>query len=243
VGPDGDLVLEGQDIGSLPQQCFGDSDYEYWVTVRSAERDRLQLHLVAALLAGPVGSAATQAAQGYRLAGTVAVGSDYIAFLEVPEGGQVLVRAGSVVKGVKIVSVSAQSLKIALATGVVELSLEGTGKPAPTVPSVAVKHVSDDNVSHVYVREVVPEQLWRAVGQPAGNSKVAADSGVQRVAAVLDLPPGSRIVRVHGQPVSSADEAMRRLQEAFANPGGGGSVIDVQTPTGPGRVYLTRPKK
>lgn len=27
------LVLEGQDLGDLVKQLFGDSDYEYWVTV------------------------------------------------------------------------------------------------------------------------------------------------------------------------------------------------------------------
>jgi hypothetical protein len=31
---------------------------------------------------------------------------------------------------------------------------------------------------------------------------------------------------------------MHRLQEAFANEGGGGATIELQTPSGRGRVYL-----
>ena len=69
-------------------------------------------------------------ASGYRLAGTLAVGKDFIAFLEVPQGGQVLVRAGSVVGNAKVLAVTASSLKIALRSGVVELSLDGTAHPA-----------------------------------------------------------------------------------------------------------------
>lgn len=196
------------------------------------------LAVVALLIAAPLAIAAPQASQGYRLAGTVAVGSDYIAFLEVPGGGQVLVRDGSVLKGVKVLAVSSDSVKIALSTGVVELSLEGTVKPAPVIDSAAVKRVSDNNRGHVYVREVVPEQLWRAVGPPTRNSKVGSDADIQRIAGVLQLPPGSRILRVHGETVSSADQVMRRLQEAFANEGGGGAAIELQTPSGRGRVYL-----
>jgi hypothetical protein len=34
----GDLVLEGQDVGALPREMFGDSDYEWWVTVAAADK-------------------------------------------------------------------------------------------------------------------------------------------------------------------------------------------------------------
>jgi hypothetical protein len=50
VKPDGDLVMEGYDLGAVPMRCFGDSDYEYWVTVRRADKDRLLLLLIAQLL-------------------------------------------------------------------------------------------------------------------------------------------------------------------------------------------------
>jgi hypothetical protein len=37
----GDLVIETQDVGDLPLQAKGDLDYEWWVTVRAPQKDRL----------------------------------------------------------------------------------------------------------------------------------------------------------------------------------------------------------
>ena len=42
----GDLLFSGQDIGDAPEEIFGSSDYEYWLTVPAAEKDRLLLALL-----------------------------------------------------------------------------------------------------------------------------------------------------------------------------------------------------
>jgi hypothetical protein len=34
----GDLVFEAQDVGALPDEVWGDSDYEWWVTVAAANK-------------------------------------------------------------------------------------------------------------------------------------------------------------------------------------------------------------
>lgn len=34
--PEGDLVLEGYDTGSLVEQVWGRDEYEYWLTVKKA---------------------------------------------------------------------------------------------------------------------------------------------------------------------------------------------------------------
>ena len=39
---DGDLLFSGQDIGDAPEEIFGDSDYEYWLTIPAAEKDQLK---------------------------------------------------------------------------------------------------------------------------------------------------------------------------------------------------------
>jgi hypothetical protein len=49
INEQGDLVLEGQDIGAAPGQIFGASEYEYWLTVAADHKDRLLLELVAAV--------------------------------------------------------------------------------------------------------------------------------------------------------------------------------------------------
>ena len=46
IKDNGDLLFSGQDIGEAPQEIFGDSDYEYWLTVPAAEKDRLLLALI-----------------------------------------------------------------------------------------------------------------------------------------------------------------------------------------------------
>jgi hypothetical protein len=47
VTESGDLVMEGQDVGEAPREFFGDSDYEYWVTVRGSGKDAVLLRLLA----------------------------------------------------------------------------------------------------------------------------------------------------------------------------------------------------
>lgn len=38
---DGDLQISGHDLGAAPLELMGDSDYDYWLTIRSAQKDRL----------------------------------------------------------------------------------------------------------------------------------------------------------------------------------------------------------
>ena len=46
VTKSGDLLFSGQDIGAAPAEMFGDSDYEYWLRVPAAEKDKLLLALI-----------------------------------------------------------------------------------------------------------------------------------------------------------------------------------------------------
>jgi hypothetical protein len=48
----GDLVMAGQDIGPAPQASFGRDEYEYFLSVPAAEKDRLLLHLMVAVFGG-----------------------------------------------------------------------------------------------------------------------------------------------------------------------------------------------
>jgi hypothetical protein len=41
IREDGTLVLEGQDVGEMPEKCFGDADYEYWLVIAQSEKDRV----------------------------------------------------------------------------------------------------------------------------------------------------------------------------------------------------------
>lgn len=46
ITDEGDLLFSGQDIGDAPNEIFGDSDYEYWLTIKAAHKDRLLLALI-----------------------------------------------------------------------------------------------------------------------------------------------------------------------------------------------------
>ena len=52
IDEDGNLLFSGQDIGSAPEEIFGDIDYEYWLTVPAAEKDKLLLALLEKHYAG-----------------------------------------------------------------------------------------------------------------------------------------------------------------------------------------------
>jgi len=41
IKEDGDLVVSGQDVGEAPLQWWGDSDYEFWVTVAAKDKRRI----------------------------------------------------------------------------------------------------------------------------------------------------------------------------------------------------------
>jgi hypothetical protein len=46
LNDDGDLVLEGYDLGKAPEMMWGDSDYEYWWTVKKADVPMVLLQLI-----------------------------------------------------------------------------------------------------------------------------------------------------------------------------------------------------
>jgi predicted lipid-binding transport protein (Tim44 family) len=95
--------------------------------------------------------------------------------------------------------------------------------------------VSDEHLSRELAAPVAGTSPGRATAAHA--NLVAA----QRIAAVLDLPANSKVLRVRGRPVSSADAAIEELQSAFGSEAGV-VTLDLQTPNGPGRVYLMREK-
>jgi hypothetical protein len=56
----GDLVLESVDTGDLSREFWGDSDYEWWITVRAPERDALLTELHTDLSISGSGKAASK---------------------------------------------------------------------------------------------------------------------------------------------------------------------------------------
>jgi hypothetical protein len=193
-----------------------------------------------------VAAAAPAPGNAYRLAGVMRVGDDRIGFLEVPAGGQMLVRLGSNVDGGRITVFSDRELRISFPDRNVVLELTGgVGTPAGT-STLGVVTGQDDNMD-VMVRNVDRHRLTEALEQtrPAtgGAATKAARSDPQgevgrRFAAVAGLPLGARVVAVNDQPVVSAQKAIAAVEMSLAE--GQPATLNLESAPGgpPNRVYL-----
>lgn len=182
------------------------------------------LLLLSALLLPSLVSAA--GGNGYRLAGVLAVGPDYLAILELPGGQQQLVRQGSTLAdGGRVVLVEASRLRITGAGGTFELNLDGSGAPALVPVGLGVVQEQTDN-DRVLVRRVDAEAFSTSAAQsknapakaasaPAAKSRDAAAETGRRLAPILNLPPDSRVVQINEQPVRSAEAAIRLIEQSF----------------------------
>lgn len=53
INSNGDLLLTGHDLGTAPQDAYGDSDLEYTVRVPAAQKDRVLVDLLAQTFSTP----------------------------------------------------------------------------------------------------------------------------------------------------------------------------------------------
>ncbi len=139
-------------------------------------------------MAAPALGAAT--GDGYRLAGIMTVGSEHIGFLELPQGGQVLVCHGSTINGGRVVEFSDRVLRIAFPDGVVELVIDGSGSGPAQLSSNAIVLAQHRAGEVAVVRQVAVEPLVEALSHeaarsPAGSGK-AARRGVPDSSGVAD---------------------------------------------------------
>lgn len=194
----------------------------------SAHMQRKIVLLLTALLLPSI--AMTAAGKGYRLAGVLAVGPDYLAILELPGGEQQLVRKGSTLEdGARVVLVEASRLRIAQAGGsTVELNLDGSGDPVQVPVALGVVQEQTDHEGAL-IRRVDPAAFSASAAQ-SGNATVAASGSTptrngrkdaaaetgRRLAPILNLPTDSRVVAINEQPVRSADQAIRLIEQSFA---------------------------
>jgi hypothetical protein len=210
--------------------------------VRPGHPSFFRAAVLAAVLAvaGLMSSSALAAANGgYRLAGVVAVGADYLGFLEMPGGGQVLVRKGTVIAGGgRVVALNGERLQIVFPDRTVELQLEGSGRPGAP-PNTQGVRIGPPDDAHISI-QVDAAALGQAIktAPPGGKS---ADAGVDvgnRFASLIDLPNHARVLAVNQVPVTSADQAIRVAEKSLAE--GYVTILNLASPGGhpDTRVYL-----
>ena len=191
-----------------------------------------------ALLVFAVAHAATD--KGYRLAGIVVVGTDYLGLLELPDGGQILVRQGSAIEGGgRIEVLDDRGLTIAFPDRTIQLDLEGSGRPSVAAAARETPRDLSDQEPLV-MREVSPADLAR-LPRTSNRSGKGDDAGVavaQRFASLAKLPNSARVLTVNEQPVTSADAAIRWVEKALAEGRAVGIKVTAAGDAAEQRVYL-----
>jgi hypothetical protein len=200
------------------------------------------------LLVPPSAALLASTADGYRLAGIIAVGEDYLAVLELPGGEQVLVRQGSeIVGGGRIQLLDADRMRIALPDHVLDLALDRSLN-APVVPA-GLGVVQETDEGNVLIRRVDPDAFRASVAQsraaagaapgtPTKGKKTDAQAEAgRRLTPILNLPPDSRIVAVNEQPVRSADQAAALIEKSLA--AGISPRLNITGAGGESRVYMS----
>jgi hypothetical protein len=165
---------------------------------------------------------------GYRLAGVMNVGEERIGFLELPSGGQVLVRRGSSVEGGTVTVFDERQLRIVFPDRTLVLDLTGGAADAARMsPMLGVSERPSEN-DHVLIRDVetavVMDSLRQASGARAGATSAGGKRDVpaelgRRFALVANLPPNARVVQVNEQPVTTAAKALADIESTLASGG------------------------
>jgi hypothetical protein len=166
----------------------------------------------------------------YRLAGVVAVGSEYLGFLEIAAGDQILIRKDSIVPGGgRVIAFDSRSVRIAFPDKVVELALEGGAGSDPGVVTRGIVTAQDDAMERIHVRSVEAATLQQALAQPVTSDASTPAGAIQRrgrkdegaavamrFSALVNLPADSRVLAVNEQPVVSAAAAIETVNRTLA---------------------------
>lgn len=173
-------------------------------------------------------ASADSESQGYRLAGILAVGHDYVAILELPDGGQMLVREGSELAdgGGRVSRVGPDGLVLSLGSLELELSLDDSGRISALSTGLGVITEQSDQ-ENVFVRQVDPHRLSDSLESSAkklgsespsrkGNALNAGTELAIRLAPILNLPRNSRVIAVNEEPVGSVDKALTLIDQQLA---------------------------
>ena len=126
--------------------------------------------------------AAAAGANGYRLAGVLAVGPEYLGHPGVARRRPAAGPQGQQPRGRRaVVLVDAQRLRIALSGRTIELNLDGSGAPAQVPVALGVVQEQTDN-DRVLVRSLDTEALSAALARPPkAKDGVAPSSQVKKI--------------------------------------------------------------
>ncbi len=196
---------------------------------------------------------------GYRLAGVLSRGENRVGFLELPQGGQMLIRLGSTVNDGKVVEFSAQKLRIAFPDRTIELTLTGAAAGSVAAPVTAKGAPAEVKAVPVtlkkpkhYINEPMPIVMpaftpseaavlsFKEHGPPPLPAGIdPAHYVAEVIAPTVALPADATITNINGQAVTSVAQAANALYAASELLGQ--AIVDVDTPAGPMHLYVATP--
>ena len=200
----------------------------------------VSLVLLSLLSFEPV-AAATIGVDKLRLVGlVVSTEGRNLAFIELPDGKQILLREGDVIGDkVEVLAISRRSLRLRFSDGekVLELSdyRDSTGSVVSDAYEVQIVQKKEDSDDHAIMnREVAVDALVTAFdGLSVAVEKGKIKNLSNYLAPLLDLPSKARIININHFPVGSVKEAITMISEGIA----AGNVVSL-TLDGNERVYL-----
>ena len=114
-------------------------------------------------------------------------------------------------------------MRIGLPSGVIELALEDSGRPVKVQESVtAVDNTEEAPApSHEFtlIRRVDPKILGEQLRSAVKTDEVRSTRSIEtalRLAPIVDMPSGSKLVAINDRPVTSVDAAVARLEQSLA---------------------------
>jgi hypothetical protein len=166
----------------------------------------------------------------------MAVGQNYVAVLALRDGSQVLVRTGSIIDGGRVVGFTDRTVRIAFPNGEVELTLDGSNAPVAARPP-SDRHAPAPMLPltlHITAEAI---RILASSPAPTGASRDPGSLMAQRFSTVMNLPPAARVVEVNEQPVTDATSALNQVADTLVN--NGTARLNIQSPSGPQRIYVT----
>jgi len=162
-----------------------------------------------------------------RVAGIIDTGQSRIAMVELADGSTRLVREGDDLGQGKVVEITPDGIRLALADGEQLLRLGGS------FPSGAEPRDLNE-----MTRTALLQEVRRASGatKSATAGEPQAKAAPSNLNSILGLPPSATITSINDRPVRSAGQALNVFESALL--GEGGIMVAVSGAEGTKQVYL-----
>jgi hypothetical protein len=164
-----------------------------------------------------------------RVAGIIDTGHSRIAMVELADGSTRLVREGDDLGQGKVVEITPDGIRLALADGEQLLRLGGSFSSGAEPRNL-------DEMTRAALLQEVRRASGATKSATAGEPEAKAEAAPSNLNSILGLPPSATITSINDRPVGSAGQALNVFEDALL--GEGGIMVAVSGVEGTKQVYL-----